>query len=46
MIVRLPSHIWRGKEIELAFPGNWDIRVLRMKGDDSRPWAERKCCTA
>jgi len=33
----LPSHVWRDKEIELAFPDDWDVRVLRMKGDDSRP---------
>jgi len=37
MIVRLPSYVWRDKELELAFPDDWDVRVLRMRGDDCKP---------
>jgi len=33
----LPSYVWRDKELELAFPDDWDVRVLRMRGDDCKP---------
>lgn len=36
MIVRIPSHIWRDREIELNFPDDWDVSVLRMKGEDCK----------
>ena len=36
MIVRIPSHIWQDREIELDFPEDWDVSVLRMKGDGCR----------
>ena len=33
----MPSYVWRDKELELAFPDDWDVRVLRMRGDDCKP---------
>ncbi|MCS7143482.1 MAG: lactate racemase domain-containing protein, partial [Archaeoglobaceae archaeon] len=36
MNVRIPSHIWQDREFELNFPEDWDVKVLKMKGHESR----------
>ncbi|MEM0215535.1 MAG: lactate racemase domain-containing protein [Archaeoglobaceae archaeon] len=36
MIVRVPSHIWQDRDLELKFPDSWDVSVFKMKGHESK----------